>query len=381
MDFLKKGFLMLFTGCITGGNLVGADGGKPSPWQLQASYKGDLASNFSGGIKTGAVYVGLADLFLYFDTKNAGWWKGGQFLVHGANSHGGKPSENLIGDFQVSSNIEAGNHTFLYELWYKQSFSRIELTVGLQDMNTEFANSDVAGLFLNSSFGVHSVIADNIQAPIFPLTSQGITFCWKAAPKVNLKTALYKGCPIDFEENPYNIKWNLNHLQGILWVTEGQFEGKTGADQFKAGAFFHQHCPESEVINSESGDKLKYDFGLYVVGNHHLFGEPTGTRNFNVFYQLGVSPRNDNFGYIGTGCCCCGLVSKKGTDELGLAMARGMLTKERGRDETTFELTYKVQLNDRIYLQPDVQYVVHPAGRELPLKNATVGIVRLGLEF
>lgn len=381
MDYLKKGFLMLFTYCSAGGYLFAANNEKPSSWQLSASYKGDFASNFRGGINTGTTYLGLADLFLHFDTGIAGWWKGGQFLVHGANSHGGKPSENLIGDFQVASNIEAGNHTFLYELWYKQTFSKIEFTVGLQDMNAEFANSEVAGLFLNSSFGIHSVIADNIQAPIFPLTSQGITFCWKTTPKINLKTAFYKGCPIDFEDNPYNINWNLNHLQGMLWVTEGQFEGKTEADLFKAGFFFHQHCPESEVVNSETGNELKYDYGLYVVGNHHLFGNPTSTRNFNVFYQLGVSPRNDNFGYIGAGCCCCGLLSKEGTDELGLAMARGMLTKDRGRDETTFELTYKVQLNEQIYMQPDLQYVVHPGVTDGQLKNAMAGFLRLGLEF
>jgi porin len=341
-------------------------------------------SNFNGGISTGTTYLGLADLFVHFNTGNSGRWKGGEFLLHGANSHGGEPSANLIGDFQVASNIEAGNHTFLYELWYKQTFSRVVATIGLQDMNAEFANSNVASVFLNSSFGVHSVISDNILAPIFPLTSPGITICWHTTDNICLKTAVYKGCPIDFAENPYNIKWKLNHLRGLLWVTESQFSWagtETTINELKTGVFFHQHCPESEVINSETGNELSYDYGFYLVGNHEFMQIKKTNRKFSLFYQMGVSPRNDNFGYLGAGCLCSGLLSKTGSDELGLAMAWGMLTKERGRDETTFELTYKVRLNDQIYVQPDMQYVMHPGGTDLQLKNATVGLLRLGMEF
>jgi len=359
------------------------DDAKSSVWKLNATYKGDFVSNFSGGIKTGSTYLGLADLFVNFDAEKAGLWKGGSFLLHGANTHGGEPSANLIGDFQIVSNIEAGNHTFLYELWYKQTFANLETTIGLQDLNIEFAGSDVASLFINSSFGIHSVISDNIAAPVFPLTTPGITFCWNASEKIGIKTALYKGCPINFDSNPNNLRWNLNHLQGLLSVTEGQFSwisaNQAKNNVLKSGVFFHQHCPESDVVNSETGNKLAYDYGFYLVGDHQCNAEKN--HGLSIFYQLGVSPRNDNFAYLGAGCAYRGLISAKGTDEFGLAVAHGMLTDERGKDETTFELTYKVQITNQIYIQPNMQYVVHPGGTEEILKNATVGLLRLGLEF
>jgi len=379
---LRKGALMLLFLATLNGFSEPADTLRQTAWKLNASYKGDFVTNFRGGIETGSTYLGLADLFLHFDTEKAGLWKSGEFLLHGANSHGDEPSNRLIGDFQVVSNIEAGNHTFLYELWFKQTFSKFTATIGLQDLNAEFAASDVGSLFLNSSFGVHSVISDNILAPIFPLTAPGITICWDISEKARLQTAFYKGCPIDFEDNPYNIKWDMGNLQGLLWVTESQYswDGKQGnSNIFKAGIFFHQHCPENDAVNSETGNKLTYDFGAYVVGDHEIWS--SGNRSLNAFYQLGVSPRNDNFAYLGAGCTYTGLLSKKGSDILGLAVADGMLTKDRGRDETTFELTYKVQVTDQIYLQPEMQYVVHPGGTDLQLKNATVGLVRLGLEF
>ncbi len=385
MNYLQKGFMMLLFLSTLKGYPQTTDDVKSSAWQLNATYKGDFVSNFSGGIKSGLTYLGLADLYINFDTEKAGIWKGGNFLIRGANSHGGEPSADLVGDFQAVSNIEAGNHTFLYELWYEQTFSNVTATFGLQDLNAEFANSNTAATFLNSSFGIHSVISDNILAPIFPLTSPGITICWEVTDKLNLKTAIYKGCPIDFDKNSYNLKWNLNHLQGLLWVTESQFLWTSGiqgkSNVLKAGVFFHQHCPESEVVNIETGNKLTYDYGFYLVGEHQISANEDNDRGLRVFYQLGVSPRNDNFGYTGTGCSYKDLLSKQGTDILGLAVARGLLTKESGRDEATFELTYKAQLTDQIYLQPDLQYVVHPGGTDMQLKNASVGLLRLGFEF
>ena len=183
----RKGALMLLFLATLNGFSEPADTLRQTAWQLNASYKGDFVTNFRGGIQTGSTYLGLADLFLHFDTEKAGLWKGGEFLIHGANSHGGEPSANLIGDLQVVSNIEAGNHTFLYECWFKQKFANVTATIGLQDLNAEFAASDVGSLFLNSSFGVHSVISDNILAPIFPLTSPGITLCWDTSEKISLK--------------------------------------------------------------------------------------------------------------------------------------------------------------------------------------------------
>jgi porin len=382
VNYLKKGFMMLLFPMTINGFSETTDDDKSPIWQVNATYKGDLVTNFHGGISTGTTYLGLADLFLHFDAEKAGLWEGGEFLIHGANSHGGEPSADLIGDFQVVSNIEAGNHTFMYELWFKQTVKNISATIGLQDLNTEFAYSNVASLFINSSFGVHSVISDNILAPIFPLTSPGITLCWNISRRSNIKAAVYKGCPIDFETNPYNIRWDMNHLQGLLCVTEGQYiwtGNKVANNALKAGVFFHQHCPESDVVNSETGNMLAYDYGFYMTGDHLVFSSDRNTLSF--FYQLGVCPRNDNFAYLGAGCAYTGLFSKKRADVLGLAVANGMLTKERGQDETTFELTYNIQLTKHLYIQPEMQYVVHPGGTELPLENATVGLVRLGLKF
>jgi len=87
---------------------------KTPPFSFEASYIGDVVSNFSGGIKKGTTYLGLANIKASFNTETANFWKGGKAYLNIGNTHGGEPSTNLIGDFQGVSNIEAGNLTFMY---------------------------------------------------------------------------------------------------------------------------------------------------------------------------------------------------------------------------------------------------------------------------
>ena len=66
--------------------------GKKSPISFEAVYTGDMVRNFSGGIKKGNSYLGLANFRMSFDTKAAHLWNGGQFFINAANAHGGNPT-------------------------------------------------------------------------------------------------------------------------------------------------------------------------------------------------------------------------------------------------------------------------------------------------
>jgi porin len=134
------------------------------------------------------------------------------------------------------------------------------------------------------------------------------------------------------------------------------------------------------MFNHQSNHLLK-DHGVYLVGEHQLSLNENEGEGLKIFYQGAFSPGNENFGYFGAGFSYTGLLSSKGSDVLGLAFADGMRDNDCGNNEVSFELTYKVQLSDQIYLQPDMQYVVHPGGTASRLGNATVGLLRVGMEF
>lgn len=350
------------------------------PLSYEASYLGDMAHNFSGGLKKGSAYLGMANLRLTIDSRAAGLWKGGTFFINAAHTHGGMPAGELTGDFQGISNIESGNLTYLHELWYRQTIGSVSVIAGLQDLCAEFASSDYGSLFLNGSFGIHSTIADNIPAPIFPLTALGAQIQFEFSESASAKVAAFDGHPDDFSENPYNISWDLNNRDGILTVTEFDLsaepiDGLEGT--YKLGAYYHNHMArtdeEGELVN-------KKNYGFYLVMDQLVLNTPDGTR-LALFTQASVSPYsiNQNNYYLGAGVSLSGFFESRPDDILGFAAARAGFHGRLHNNETTLELSYLAQLNKNISIQPDFQYIMNPSGTDRHLRNALAGILRFAI--
>ena len=368
----KTTFILIQTMALFGIQFSLSAQKKESPFTLGAHYVGDLVSNFDGGIQTGTTYLGMATVEAAFDTEKAKWWKGGEVFTKIANTHGGEPTAYLVGDFQGVSNIEAGNHTWLYELWYKQNIGSISITAGLQDLNVNFAASEYGALFTNSSFGVHSSIADNIPAPIFPLTALGLDLEWQISEKHLLKAAIFDGTPDDFENNPFNTNWKLCKTDGFLAVSELQIDKSVIKNKnacYKLGVYFHEHGDLN--IGTEKNK------GFYFVGDQQI------TDKLSAFTQIGLSPKSVNVHnhFYGFGINYNGLIKKRQNDQCGIAVAHAGFDDKSTGNETAIEVTYKYQLSPNIYIRPDVQYIINPVGTGSKLDNALVGFIRLDISL
>ena len=343
---------------------------KTSALTYEASYVGDVVNNLSGGIQKGSNYMGMVHVGLGFDTEKAKWWKGGEFYTNFMNTHGDEPSANLIGDIQTASNIEAGNLSVLYELWYKQNLGSLEITLGLIDLNSNYAVTENGGLFVNSSFGVHSVMSDNISLPIFPITALGIDFLWEISEYAHWRIALFDGTPNS--RNPYNTNWIVGKEDGYLLVSEfhlhkSLIKGQAGC--YKLGGYYHQHN-SAYIPYHENG-------GVYFIADQEI------NKKLSAFTQLGFNPNNiNNHNYFySLGVNYKNFSKKRANDAMGLAVAYFGIDDALIKHETAIELTYKFQLNEHLYIQPDIQYIINPAGTGTKLENALVGIVRVGMEM
>jgi porin len=345
---------------------------KASAFNFEASYIGDVVSNFHGGIKKGTTYLGLANVKANFDTQIANWWKGGEFFINIGNTHGGEPSANLIGDFQGVSNIEAGNLTFLYELWYKHRIGNVNIILGLQDLNANFAASKNGALFTNSSFGIQSSISDNISIPVFPLTALGVNFNWKIAKDFNFKFAIFDGTPDDFKTNPFNINWKLSKAQGYLSVAEFQSNKSILKNQnasYKFGVYFHEHN-DTVAVEQHNG-------GFYFIVDQQI------SSKISLFSQIGFSPKSINLHnhYFSLGANYRGIIKNRPEDQFGFAFAYAGIDDNIIGSETAIELTYLFQISKNYYLRPDIQYIINPAGTKEKLENSFVGFIRFGVNF
>lgn len=350
-------------------------------FSFEASYLGDNINNLKGGIKQGSCYLGMASLRFGIDLNKAGI-KGVEFFVNAANTHGTSPSSHLIGDMQVASNIDAGNHSFIQEFWIKKTFKTLELTLGLQDLNVEFANSSYGSLFLNSSFGILPVISSNFAAPIFPLTTIGFTSKWRYSDKATWILALYDGSPTDFDYNPYNLNWQFLSGDGLLAISELQYSIKINELEgiYKAGLYSHNHIVERGLSNPMPDSLTTPLIGFYAYTDQTIWHHQN--KSIGLFSQMGYSPSSncENDFYFGFGFNYSGIFSKEGLDILGFACAHQKLSKQN-KSETSFELSYRYQLTKNIFLQPDIQYIVNPSGTTEKLKNSFVCSLRFGIDF
>ncbi len=353
------------------------------PLELEATYIGDIYNNFSGGLKTGGGFLGMANLKIGFDTEKANWWKGGRFFVNGASTHGKSPTENYTGDFQVVSNIDAGNLIYLHELWFKQSINRLEFTVGLQDMNATFVASDNGSYYLNSSFGVPPVISGNIPVPIFPLTGLGLSAIWNINDNVSWLAAMFDGSPTDFENNPYNLYWDWDEDDGLFIISEFDYTRTKNefSGTYKGGFYYHTGGFEDDELGLKS-QTIDRNFGFYFIGDQTIW-RLNENKKIDLFTQLAWSPgsiNSHNF-YAGGGFNFHGLLEGDHENTLGVAVAHAGFHRSFQKHETVIETFFKYQLNNYISLQPDFQLIINPASAEEKLNNALIGFIRVGIQF
>jgi porin len=353
-----------------------------SAWTFCLSYTGDYANNLKGGYQQGATWLGMASFQLDIDADKAGWWKGGLFHTMVVNTHGGMPSADFIGDLQIASNIEAGAHTYLQALYLRQQWGDLRCQVGLQDLNTDFACIESGSLFLNSSFGIMPILSLNMPAPTFPLTNIGLSFFGKLTTHTVWKAALFDGTPADFHRNPYNVRWRLNSGDGLLSMAEiqGDISLSSQPGCFQLGIFWQTDWFEKTWIRPLPDSLDQNIAGLYFQGEQTVWQQDT--RKLTLFSQVGWSPTADSFNeaYLGFGVNIEGLLSRSGNDKCGIAIASAHFSQNIN-PETALEATCQYRFNPHVFLQPDVQYIFHPANTETSLKNSLVYFIRIGVTW
>ena len=348
----KTSLLSLITFIILGVNNLFAQN---NSLNFNAEYTGDFLYNV-GGLKNGGGYLGYAKIGMGADL-----WQGASLYVGGGTTHGIVPTEMFIGDYQVANNIEAGNYAFMEHFSLRQSLGRFSFKIGLQDMNENFASLDAAGEYVNSSFGIHPALSSNMSVAIFPLTGLGAEFHYDINDNWHIQAAVYDGEIPSFEDNQYNLNWNVNKNEGALFIAETQYIMDKGT--YELGAFYHT---------------AEKKYGVYANMEQEVWSN--GTRNLKPFAQVSFANgemKCDNYLHLAAGLNLEAVFSKESNDMMGLAFTSVILTDKKA--ETAIELFYQYQVSDNFMIKPDVQYIINPAGMDFTVDNALVGMLRFAI--
>jgi porin len=339
-------------------------------WNL--GYISDAGRNFSGGIKQGNTYMGLAKVGVLL--KSNKFWNGGKFNFEIMNTHGGKLSGNYVGDKQVISNIENGNYTFIEKFYFRQDLLKFSIILGLQDLNEEFCTSEYGGALTNSSFGIHSTFPLNFSIPLYPKTALGLAIIYNLSENVAFRTSIFDGCAGSLEDDPHNIDWSASSKDGLLNVNEIEYRsGSNKQNSLKIGSFFHSahYIDPNDSLRIEKGN-----FGFYSIIDQKIYEK--GTKKVGVFGQFAIFPSkaNVNNTYLGAGFDFAGLIEKRPNDCMAVGCAYSRVFDKTY--ECDIEYNYSFAFGSHFFVQPAFHYIIHP-GANKGLNNAFAGFIRVSV--
>lgn len=347
------------------------------PPTVSANYITDLIGNASGGVERGANWMGRLDLTIASGDR--------LFGIDGAHArfdmmllHGGGFSADRTGDGQVLSNIDAPHAIRPFEAWISVPLTpRLRAKAGLVDLNSEFDQQDVGGLFLNSSFGIGPDLSQSgLDGPsIFPVTAPGMVLAYEPAgwsARLGVFDAL-AGDPQDL----HRVLPDSFGRHGALLIGQGRVLIGPLVE-VEAGAWLYTD-PFPRI---DAPGEARSAGGYVEIETRLLDDGPNRALQGWVRAGKATTGANPIGTYVGGGFTWGG-----DRRMAGIAVARAVLgdpawragqpaAPAPHRAETAWEVTARERLGRGFFLQPDMQYIVHP-GWAPAVGNALVLALRL----
>ena len=349
--------------------------------RFEAAYTGEFFHGLAGGARRGTVHLHDVDLTLDLNLDVLAGWRGARVFLYGLGVFGGSPSD-LAGDVQALSNIDAPDGWRLYEAYVEQTLlsGRLSVLAGLYDLNSEFYASEPAALFLNGAHGMGPELGlSGRNGPsIFPYTTAALRTRFEPAAGIYLQAAVLDGVPCGPEQRRL-VPVQLSAGDGALTIAEAGYRPATDGDgaspdrTFAAGVW--SYSARAGVLEDEGTIPAQQrSFGVYGFAQQLLHGPADGPR-LELYARAGYARACVNpvtFAW-GAGLVLTGLSPRRDADQIGLGVSaahfgRPHLTAQRRQGdpvpaaEVAVELTYRLALGRWLSLQPDVQYVIDPAG-------------------
>jgi len=315
----------------------------------------DIYGNLDGGARRGYATDSVLSLGLGLDSGALGAWRGGQFAL-GLQAIASTHPSRYVGDIQTLSNLDAPNQRQVSQFWYSQAFGHSLVRAGLMDLNSFFDTNGTASLFTQASFGITPTLTLNVPTATYPDPAWGMMTRFGTVQN-GWRAGLFQGNP---EDRSSALKG------GAMLIGERDWRPSAGdGPQIGIGGWYRR-APAADGPPTS-------DWGAYANLEQPL----PGHHDTVTFLQAGVSPGKINPvpAYLGGGIRFRDVSST--VSDVGFGFARAWIRNHAA--ETSIEATALMPLfGGCVALQPDVQYIFHPAGI---YPNALAIALRLHLTF
>jgi porin len=388
------------------GEVAAAEEGKETPpIKLELNEQSEVWGNLAGGVQTGAVYNGLTTASLTVDLQKFIGWPGATFFASGFHIHGRGPSDAIVGNQQLLSNVEATPGIKLYNLWIEQEFlsGRLHIRVGQEGANDEMMIAPSAAVFLNSSFGYPDLLTQNLPSggANYPLATPMVRAKAKLSDQVTIVAAMFNGDPAGRGDGDPQVRDRfgtafrmsdppLSFLE--LWYSRNDHaRSQSLPGIYKLGAFYHaggfddllrdtRGLSLADPLSNGMAQRHRGNFAVYAIADQMLW-RPAGTKDqgISAFALAMIAPddRSKESAFVHAGLNWKAPLPGRDLDVLGIAIAYARTSnsfRQLGEDtavqagfangvrdhETAIEATYIYHVTPTWSLQPDIQVVLNP---------------------
>lgn len=370
----------------------------------------DGAATLHGGMHRDQSLHGLALLSADWEPGEAKSGLTWRAHVSALGLFGEGPTSRHVGDLLAVSNTEGHESARLYSTWLEAESGAWNIRTGLLIADEEFAGTESGGALFNSSFGWPAFISANTvnTGPAFFVAAFGVRVRATLSEQTSFQAGVYDGDTFDSPEgdatvNEHGLHNRLSREQGAFVIGEltHRFTENTGV---KAGAWLHT-ADFADVYRDAAGRSFTLagtdprnhaqNYGGYLALEHAAGAKAGEPGAIALHVRGGVAPadRNALSWVIDAGAVWLGPIPGRPQDQFALGFAHAHHSSDycravREADPTSpdpdfeqvIELSYCIQLTEKVTLQPDLQFVRHPGGSRQH-DDAVVLLVRARVQF
>ena len=296
------------------------------------------------------------------------------------------------GDTQGLSNIQIARHLdAISQVWYQHQTldDRLRIKIGKFDANADFASTDIAGDFANSSAGFSPTI---VGFPSYPNPAFGVAAFADILDGENagltIGYALFDGATASdgirtgsrgpasaLTDDASNDWFHIAQLDGAWNGSERAF----GRGRASLGVWQH-----TGSFTRFEGGTSESTLGFYATVETAVLSPESGP-SVHVFAQLGAADESVSgvAVHAATGAVLGGMVPSRSDDSIGVYLTRAEHSSAPGSgftdDETTLDVYYRLALTPWAYVQPEMQFIKNPGGAGTD--DAIVAGLRVGVSF
>lgn len=381
----------------------------------RSHYTAEPMYNLSGGEDEGGTYLHNIGLDFRWDLGKIGGPANTSLLVKLSNRDGDSVSKEKVAP------SEGGNTFAVQEIYGQQTFKVVNVQVNSRflDDRLDIAAGRLVGQddfqvlqhscqFVSLAFcgGPRATYLQNPGAfTVYPTAQWGARARFDSADRrwttlagvYDADPELRDGDPSQSDSNNNGTDWDLGD-NGVLLSGEVNFhrnrDSKTNLPgTFKLGGYWMSG--DFEDIGKTDNSTVEGNATIWVLGEHMLYRERSGDDQGLWTFGSYVFSLEDKVGemddYFSVGLVYTGLIPGRTRDKTGLAFsqgwfsdelktsrrAKGLPTKQR---ESVLELNHSFELGRGIAFQPDIQYLIDPAGTK-EISNAFLIGARIAIQL